>query len=84
MRTYQLGKGTVLGILAEHGVTMRGQGITDDHVQEAIRPYVSGHSLMQISGQFDCSAETVRQALMAAGVPMRACWERPASSGAEE
>jgi hypothetical protein len=39
MRTYRLGKGTVLSILGEHGVKMRGQGIPDDQIDEAIALY---------------------------------------------
>jgi hypothetical protein len=42
MRAYGLGKGTVLGILEEHGVKLRGQGITDDRLGEAIELYRSG------------------------------------------
>jgi hypothetical protein len=42
MRKYQLGKGTVLGILAEHSVTMRGQGIPHDRLDEAIGLYKRG------------------------------------------
>jgi hypothetical protein len=76
MRTYQLGKGTVLNILAEHGVTMRGQGIADDRLNEAIALYKSGLSLKAVAARLDCSSETVRQALMAAGVQVRARWER--------
>jgi hypothetical protein len=76
MQTYGLGKGTVLGILREHGVKMRGQGIPEERLSEAIELYKSGHSLMRISKRFRCSAETVRQALVGAGVKLRRPWER--------
>jgi len=76
MQAYGLGKGTVLGILQEQGVKMRGQGIPDDRLGEVIELYKSGLSLMQISKRLDCSGETVRQALLAAEVRMRAKWER--------
>jgi transposase-like protein len=76
MRTYHLGKGTVLNILAEQGVKMRGQGIPADRLSEAVDLYESGLSLKAIAARLDCSAETVRQALIAAGVPMRARRER--------
>jgi hypothetical protein len=36
MQIYQLGKGTVLGILAECGVKMRGQGIPEDRLNQGI------------------------------------------------
>jgi hypothetical protein len=76
MRDYHLGKGTVLGILEEHVVKMRGQGFPDDRLGEAIELYKSGQSLMRISKQFGCSAEAVRQTLLGAGVKPRRQWER--------
>jgi hypothetical protein len=76
MQNYQLGKGTVLGILAERGVKMRGQGIPDALLQDAITLYASGLSLQRVATRLHCSAETVRQALIAAGVSLRARWDR--------
>jgi DNA-directed RNA polymerase specialized sigma24 family protein len=76
MRSYHLGKGTVLNILAEQDVKMRGQGIPDDQLDDIIELYRSGLSLMRISKKFNCSAETVRQALLNADVTLRRQWER--------
>jgi DNA-directed RNA polymerase specialized sigma24 family protein len=76
MRTYGLGKGTVLAILEEQGVKMRGQGIPDDRLSEVSDLYSGGLSLMRISKKLDCSAETVRQALLRAGVTLRRQQER--------
>jgi hypothetical protein len=76
MQAYGLGKGTVLGIVQEQGVKMRGHGVPDDRLGEVIELYKSGLSLMRISKQFDCSAETVRQALLGAGITLRRQWER--------
>jgi DNA-directed RNA polymerase specialized sigma24 family protein len=76
MRRYHLGKGTVLNILAEQSVKMRGQGIPDDRRNEAIKLYKAGLSLRQVADRLDCSAETVRQVLMASRVLLRAPWER--------
>ncbi len=76
MRNYHLGKGTVLGILAEHGVKMRGQGIPDDRLREVIDLYKSGQSLMLVAEHIGCSGETVRQALLRAGLKLRKQWER--------
>lgn len=76
MATYSLGKGTVLSILEQHGVKMRGQGIPDDQVDEVIRLYRSGYSLMRLGQQLDCSAESVRQVLLGVGVTLRKRWER--------
>jgi hypothetical protein len=80
MQTYELGKGTALNILQKHGVKMRGQGISEDRLDQATSLYTSGLSLKQIATQFDCSAETVRKALIRAGIQMRACWERGATT----
>jgi hypothetical protein len=44
MRTYGLGKGTVLAILEEQGVKMRGQGIPDDRLSEVSDLYSGGLS----------------------------------------
>lgn len=76
MQTYGPGKATVLSILAECDVKMRGRGIPDNRLQEAIQLYRGGLSLKAVAHRLDCSAETVRQALMAVGVTMRARWER--------
>jgi hypothetical protein len=57
MQIYQLGKGTVLGILAECGVKMRGQGIPEDRLNEAIDLYQSGWSLVRVGDHFGCSGE---------------------------
>lgn len=48
MQTYHPGKGTVLSILAQHGVAMRGQGIPEDRLSEVIELYKSGWSLMRV------------------------------------
>lgn len=76
MATYDLGKGTVLSILEQHGVKMRGQGVPKAQVEDVIRLYRSGQSLMQLSKQLECSAEAVRQVLLGAGVTLRKPWER--------
>jgi hypothetical protein len=76
MQNYRLGKGTVLNILEQECVQMRGQGIPDDRLDEVIRLYRSRQSLVRLSTQFECSAETVRQALLAAGITLRKQWDR--------
>jgi hypothetical protein len=58
------------------GVKMRGQGIPEDRLDDVIELYQAGLSLIRISKQFGCSAETVRRTLLAAGIQMRARWER--------
>lgn len=76
MQAYHLGKGTVLNMLAEQGVKMRGQGIPDDRIEKVIDLYKSGWSLLRVAEHVGCSGETVRQALLGAGITLRKRWER--------
>ena len=48
MQQYSIGKGTVLGILDDHGVTRRHQPLTEDQVQQAIELYQQGWSLARV------------------------------------
>jgi DNA-directed RNA polymerase specialized sigma24 family protein len=56
-------------------ILRRGQGIPSDRLDEVIQHYRSGHSLMRLATQFECSAETVRQALRGADATLRKLWE---------
>lgn len=76
MESYELGKGTVLGVLRRAGVQMRNQGLGGPEIGRAIALYESGLSLKQVGSQFGCDAETVRKELRAAGLTMRKPWER--------
>lgn len=71
MRQYQLGKGTVLRLLASEGVQMRRQSLTPAQILEAARLYGSGLSLAQVGQELRCDHGTVWRALKAAGIPMR-------------
>lgn len=71
MIKYGLGKGSVLGLLRAAGVEMRAQGQKNIDLPEAFARYQSGWSLAKLAIAYDCSAETVRQALKAAGVVLR-------------
>lgn len=71
MERYDLGKGTVLGILHRAGTEMRNQGLEPGCLPRAIALYESGLSLKTVAEQITCDAETLRQALKAAGVHMR-------------
>jgi hypothetical protein len=71
MERYDLGKGTVLGILHRAGVTMRAQGLGPGDLPRAVALYESGLSLKRVAEQVACDAETVRKSLKAAGVQMR-------------
>jgi hypothetical protein len=71
MTTYGLGKGAVLRLLEEAGVQRRGQGQKNIQLEEAIQLYEQGWSLVNLAVRYDCNGETVRQALMGAGVKLR-------------
>lgn len=75
-KTYGLGKGTVLGILTEHDVPMRGRGIPDDQLAEAIRLYSEGWPLRKLGPRLGCSPDAVRLGLIRAGVTLRKPLER--------
>jgi len=76
MERYQLGKGTVLGILRRAGVQMRNQGLKSGDLQRAVALYESGMSCKRVAEHVSCDAETVRQGLKRAGAELRKPWER--------
>jgi flagellar biosynthesis/type III secretory pathway chaperone len=72
-KRYNLGKGTVLKILAEHDVPMRQQQhLSAAQVERAVEQYQAGDSLATIAKQLGSTATTVRRMLQARGVVMRA------------
>ena len=76
MRQYNLGKGTVVDILHKHAVPMRRQSVSAADLPGAIELYRSGWSLARISNHLGYSSTAVRHGLLAAGVRLRARWER--------
>ena len=62
---------TVLALLERHQVARRGRVLTPDHIGRAVSSYASGHSCASIGKELQVSPETVRQALLKAGVGMR-------------
>lgn len=80
-RSYGLGKGTVLSLLMEREVTMRGQGLPADQLSEATRLYIQeGWPLRKIGPHLNCSADAVRLGLLRSGVMLRKPWERGATT----
>jgi hypothetical protein len=71
MVTYNLGKGTVLRLLRDHGVQLRNQRMTPAEVTQAIQLYEAGNSLAAMGTQLGYDHGTIWQALMRAGVPRR-------------
>ena len=68
---YELSQGSVIKILREHGVEMRGQGLADRDAPTAAELYRSGATLAQPGERFGVSPNAVRRALVSAGVAMR-------------
>ncbi len=62
---------TVLAILERHQVARRGRVLTSDHIGRAVSAYASGRSCASIAQELRANPETIRQALLKAGVAMR-------------
>ena len=62
---------TVLAILERHRVSRRGRVLTPVCIERAVSSYASGLSCASIGREFQVNPETVRQALLKAGVAMR-------------
>jgi hypothetical protein len=64
---------TVLSLLAAAGIERRGHQpkLTSDHLRRAIASYERGHSCATIAKELAVHPETVRRALMKAGVSIR-------------
>lgn len=69
-------RATVAAQLRRAGVELRRQGLPDDRINEAVRLYGEGWSLLRLAERYSCDDETVRQALMRKGVRLRRPWER--------
>lgn len=70
---------TVSGILERRGVSRRYQKLSPEQLDLACTLYRGGLSLTKVGRQLGRPAETVRQALMKAGVEIRPRRSRPAS-----
>lgn len=68
---YGVAKSTIIGILREKSVVVRRQPMTPKQVSEAARLYESGHSLSQVAEKLAVNQETMRMAIIAAGVTLR-------------
>jgi hypothetical protein len=62
---------TVLALLERQQVSMRGRVLTPDHIERAVSSYASGRSCASIGKELQVNPETIRQALLKAGVAMR-------------
>lgn len=68
---YGVAKSTILRILRESRVVVRRQSLTAEQVSEASQLYESGLSLSQLAEQLQVNQETMRVAIIAAGVMLR-------------
>jgi hypothetical protein len=73
---YGIGKGTVLRILDDHGVTRRHQPLTEEQVQEAMELYQRGWSLARVGQFLGRDATLIHLTLKRAGVSRRDCHGR--------
>jgi transposase-like protein len=62
---------TVLALLERHQVSRRGRVLTPNHIERAVSSYASGRSCSSIGKELQVNPETIRQALLKAGVAMR-------------
>jgi hypothetical protein len=68
---YSIHRTTVLALLERHKISRRGRVLTADHIERAVSSYASGRSCASIGKELQVNPETVRQALLKAGVAMR-------------
>ena len=68
---YSVAKSTILGILRASNVVVRRQSMTSEQVSQAARLYDSGLSLSQVAEQLNVNQETMRVAILNAGVVLR-------------
>lgn len=68
---YGVAKSTILGILRANSVVVRRQPLTPEQIGEAARLYESGLSLSQVAKRLGINQETMRVAIVDAGVALR-------------
>jgi len=71
MTKYQLGKGTVLGILERHGVSRRNQPLTAEQCSEAIELYLAGWSMAKVGRHYGRAHTVIRDLLKRKGITRR-------------
>jgi DNA-binding transcriptional regulator LsrR (DeoR family) len=71
MGRYGLSKASVIHLLEANGVALRRQRLSEHQAAEAAWLYKQGHSLSAITEQLQLPRESIRRALVDAGVAMR-------------
>lgn len=70
-KEYGVAKSTILSILRAHSVVVRRRPLTKQQVSEAARLYEAGSSLSQVAEVLKVNQETMRMAIIKAGVVLR-------------
>lgn len=70
-KDYGVAKSTIIGVLRERNVVVRRQPLTSEQVGEAARLYESGLSLSQVAKRLNVNQETMRVAIIGAGIQIR-------------
>jgi hypothetical protein len=78
---YSLGKGTVLRILDDHGVTRRHQPLTEEQMQQAVELYQQGWSLARVGQYLGRDASMIHLTLKRVGMARRDCHGREQDGG---
>ena len=68
---YGVAKSTILGILRANSVVVRRQTMKPEQVCDAVGLYDSGLSLSQVAKRLNVNQETMRVAIIEAGVQIR-------------
>ncbi len=76
MERYHIGKGPVLRLLDQAGVTRHPNTLSDEQLAEAAELYRQGWSLVRLSEHLDVAQTTIWSGLKRMGVQMRKSWER--------
>ncbi len=71
METYQLSKTSVLKLLRASGVEMRRQPLPTEQVKRAVDLYTNGSSLTALESVIGAPRESIRRALIDAGIQLR-------------
>jgi len=71
MEKYSLSKTSVIHLIEANGVALRRQGLSKRQATEAALLYEQGRSLSAITEQLQLPRESIRRALVDAGVEMR-------------
>lgn len=76
-RRFGIGKSSVLCILRQQGVEIRHQSMTPSEIEDAIKLYEAGDSLLTVGQSFGRRASAIQDLLIRAGVARRTTSGKP-------